>query len=119
HPGRGRRIAGFAIASLGVGGLVAGGVFGAKARSINADAKALCGGDIARCDPARTNEAQAKVDDARSAANLSTVGFVAGGALVVTGVILYVTAPKAERRAVAVAPFIDGGAAGLTFSGRY
>ena len=119
HPGRGRRIAGLAIAGLGVGGLVAGGIFGAKARSLNEDAKDLCGGDLDRCDPGRTNEAQVKVDDARSAANLSTIGFVAGGALVATGIILYVTAPKAERRAVSVAPLVGGGAAGLSLSGRY
>lgn len=119
HPGRGRRIAGIALATAGVGGLVAGGIFGAKARSLNSDAKDLCGGDIDRCDPARTNDAQAKVDDARSAANLSTIGFAAGGALVATGIILYVTAPKAERRAVAVSPLVGDGATGLVLSGRY
>lgn len=117
--GRGRRIAGLALAGVGIGGLVVGGVFGAKARSTNEDAKELCGGDIDRCDPARTNEAQAKVDDARSAANLSTVGFIAGGALVATGVILFVTAPKAERRAVAVSPLVGGGASGIVLSGRF
>jgi len=119
HPGRGRRIAGLAIVGLGVGGLAAGGFFGAKARSINQEASDLCGGDIARCDPARTNEAQDKVDEARSAANFSTIGAIAGGALVVTGVILYITAPKAERRAVSIAPLVGGGTAGLSLSGRY
>jgi hypothetical protein len=118
-PGRGRRILGIALIGVGVGGLAAGGVFGVMARSHNEDAKTICGGDIDRCDPARTNEAQGKIDDARSAAQISTIAFAAGGAVVVTGVILFVTAPKAERRAVSISPMIGGGAAGLTLSGRY
>jgi hypothetical protein len=118
-PGRGRRIFGLALAGVGVGGLVAGGAFGAIARSHNEDAKSICGGDIDHCDPARTNEAQDEVDKARSAATISTVGFIAGGAAVATGLILFVTAPKGERRAVSIAPFASGTAAGLAFSGRY
>jgi hypothetical protein len=117
--GRGRRIAGGVIAGLGLGGLAASGVFGAMARSDNEDAKKICGGAIDRCDPARTDEAQRKVDDARSAARISTIAAAAGGALVVTGIILYVTAPKAERRSVAIAPLVDGTMAGLSLSGRY
>lgn len=118
-PGRVRRLAGLALAVGGAGGLAVGGVFGVVARSHNADAKALCGGDVDRCDPARTNEAQAKVDEARSAANVSTAAFIAGGAMVAAGVILYVTAPKAERRAVSVAPMVDATTAGFVLSGRY
>jgi hypothetical protein len=118
-PGRGRRLVGLALAVGGAGGLAVGGVFGVVARSHNADAKALCGGDVDRCDPARTNEAQAKVDDARSAANVSTAAFIAGGAMVAAGVILYVTAPKAERRAVSIAPLVDATTTGLVLSGRY
>lgn len=118
-PGRGRRIAGLSLTGLGIGGLVVGGVFGVMARTLNQEATDLCGGDIDRCDPARTNEAQAKVDDARAAANLSTLAFAAGGAVAATGLILYLTAPKAERRAVSIAPMVGGGAAGLTLTGRY
>jgi tetratricopeptide (TPR) repeat protein len=118
-PGRGRRLAGLALAVGGAGGLAVGGVFGVVARSHNADAKALCGGDVDRCDPARTNEAQAKVDEARSAANVSTAAFIAGGAMAAAGVILYVTAPKAERRAVSIAPLVDATTAGFVLSGRY
>ena len=118
-PGRGRRIFGLALAGVGVGGLAVGGVFGVSARSLNSDAKEICGGDIDRCDPARTSEAQTKIDDARSAATISTVAFIAGGAAVVTGVILFVTAPKGERRAVSIAPLVDANTAGVALSGRY
>jgi hypothetical protein len=117
--GRGRRIAGLTIAGLGIGGLAAGGVFGVIARGHNADARDLCGGDVDRCDPARTNDAQAKVDDARSAANISTIAAIAGGALVAAGVILYITAPKSERRAVSIVPLVDPMTAGFALTGRY
>jgi hypothetical protein len=118
-PGRGRRIAGLAITGLGAGGIAAGVVFGMGARSHNEKAKELCGGDIDSCDPMRTDEAQAEVDDARSAARLSNVAFIAGGALVVTGMVLFITAPKAERRAVSISPLVGPGTAGFTLSGRY
>ena len=118
-PGRGRRLFGLALTGAGIGGLVVGGVFGAQARSHNDKATVICGGDIDRCEPSGTNDAQREVDRARSAARISTVGFIAGGALAVTGIIVYVTAPKGERRAVAVTPLVDGTTAGLALSGRY
>jgi hypothetical protein len=119
RPGRGRRILGLALTGIGVGGLAAGGVFGWQARSLNEEAKTICGGSIDSCTPGRTDEAKQKVDDARSAATISTVAFVAGGAAVTLGLVLYVTAPKAERRAVSIAPLVGGGLSGLALSGRY
>jgi hypothetical protein len=117
-PGRGRRIFGLVLTGVGVGGLVAGGVFGARASTLNNEAKDLCGGNIARC-MGDIMAAEDKVDQARSAANISTVAFIAGGAVAATGLILFVTAPKGERRAVSIAPLVDGTTAGLSLSGRY
>jgi len=118
-PGRGRRILGVALVGAGAGGLAAGGVFGFSARSHNDKAKDICGGDIDHCDPDLTNDAQHEIDQARTAARNSTIAFIAGGALAATGVILFVTAPKGERRAVSIAPLVDGTTAGLALSGRY
>jgi hypothetical protein len=119
HPGRGRRIAGLTLVSLGAVGLVVGGGFGALARSRNEDANDICGGSVNTCDPARTTEAQAKVQEARDAARISTISFVASGAAVAAGLILYVTAPKGERRAVSIAPLVDATTAGLALSGGF
>ncbi|MGN6105783.1 MAG: hypothetical protein ACTHU0_11805 [Kofleriaceae bacterium] len=118
-PGRGRKIAAIAIGGLGVASLVAGSVFGAQASSRYDDAIALCGGAIDRCAVDQLAAAQARVDDARSSAALSTAGFVVGGAAVVTGIVLFVTAPSGEHRAVAVAPSVSAGHAGLTISGAF
>jgi hypothetical protein len=117
--GRGRRIFGVTLGVIGVGGVVVGGVFGAKARTLYDDAKKLCGGAIDQCPPNQLDAAQGKVDDARSAANLSTIGFAAGGALVLTGLVLFVTAPKSETRTVSIAPTIGGGTTGLVLSSSF
>ena len=53
----------------------------------------------------------AQIDSASTSAALSTVLFVAGGALVAGGIVLYLAAPKASsetKAAVRVAPTLGG-----------
>ncbi|MEO8701714.1 MAG: hypothetical protein ABI867_16830 [Kofleriaceae bacterium] len=114
-----RQLVGTIITGAGVAAIVVGGVFGAKARSKFADAKKTCGGSIDDCFADRVAEAQGQVDDARSAANLSSIMFGGGGALVVTGAIIILTAPAAEKRGVALAPIAAPRTAGLSLSGRF
>ena len=97
------------IALIGVGGalVIGGGVLGVIAKGRYDDAEDICGGDIDACDPARTGDAQDKVDSARSAATLSTVSFIAGGAALVGGVILFVRSPKSKPR-VSLVPTGNG-----------
>lgn len=116
--GKSRRLLGLGVAGAGVVTVVVGGVFGVSAKGTFDDANDTCGGSVDACDPARVADAQAQVDDARSAANLSTILVGAGGALVVTGAVLYFTAPKAERR-VTVAPLATPTTAGFVLSGRF
>lgn len=116
-PSSNRRTIGIATMAVGGAILAGGAVFGVIAKSRNDDAKNICGGDIDACDPARLAEAQDKVDAARKAGNLSTVGFIAGGVAVATGVVLFVTAPKASKRQVAIVPSQDG--AGVVISGGF
>lgn len=113
-----RKKIGFAM--VGVGGALAitGAVFGVIARGRYGDAKDLCGGDIDACDPARIGDAQDKVDSARSAGNVATITMIAGGAALVTGVVLILTAPEAKR-GVAIAPAIGHDSAGVVFSGGF
>lgn len=117
--GRGRRIAGVAIGGAGLGAGVVAGVFGVIARSRNEDAKTICGGDIDLCNPLRTAEAKEQVDKARSAATISTITAIAGGVALTTGIVLYLTAPKSERRGVAVRPTFSSSSAGIAISGWY
>jgi len=50
---------------------------------------------------------------------VSTVMFAVGGAAIVAGIVLYVTAPKSEGRQVTLSPMLGGDSAGLAISGRY
>ena len=118
NPGRGRRILGLSMAGAGVVALGAGVFLGMSAQSSYDDATVECGGDVGDC---RGDLAAARslVDTARSRALLSTISVAAGGALVVGGAILYLTAPRGGERAVAVTPAVGGGQAGLLVHGRF
>jgi hypothetical protein len=113
-----RHVIGGTVAGLGAGAVVVGGIFGVLANGKYSDAKTTCGGSIDRCAPDRVDLAQGQVDDARSAANLSSILFVAGGALVVTGAVLWISAPHVEKPSLAIAP-TAGGFVGFVARGRF
>jgi len=92
--GAGRRRLGVGGSGLAVG---AGGVvFGVLASSKWSKAKDLCGDDL-RCDTQGDLErGNGLVSDARTYGNVSTVLVGVGAAAVVTGVVLWLTAPSGE-----------------------
>ncbi len=60
--------------------------------------------------------------DARTKANIATVITIAGGAMIVGGVVLYVIAPKAaksQEHALYLTPVIGTDGGGVVFGGRY
>lgn len=75
---------------LGVVGIGVGTVFGLTAKSKWSDAQGHCVN--AECDP----EGVTLADDAKSAGNLSTVFFIAGGVLAAGGAVLFFTAPGSK-----------------------
>jgi hypothetical protein len=83
------RVVGLAIAGVGLVGVGVGAVFGLQAKSKNDDAASHCR-DATHCDQTGLDLDQ----KARDAATISTIGFVAGGALLVGGTILFFAAPK-------------------------
>jgi len=90
------RIAGGVAVGLGVAGVVVGSIFGLSAKSKRDDAIGLCKSD----DPKQCHD-QAGLDvwrDASSAGTISTIGFLAGSALIATGVVLWVIAPSTPVR---------------------
>lgn len=115
--GDGQRVWGLAVGGVGVAGLVIGSVFGIISLSKASEADAEClPPDRTRCS-ARGVEAGS---DQIAAGNVSTVGFIAGGALLATGITLYLTAPRGEGGpSVAIAPATVRGAAGLGLVGRF
>jgi hypothetical protein len=87
--------AGAGIVAVGVGV-----VFGLQAISKNKDAEAFCPASPQCNDP----QGVSLTNDAKSAATVSTVGFVAGALLVAGGVTVYLTAPSSSPRKAALRP---------------
>jgi hypothetical protein len=87
-----QRIASYALMGVGVVGVGVGAVFGLKTSSTWADAKTHCTG--LECD--RTGVQLAT--DAKNAGTISTIAFIAGGALLAGGAILFFTAPSASSK---------------------
>lgn len=113
-PGAGRRTAGIVLGSAGVVGLGVGGIFGLVAMNHEKKARDVCTDNL--CDPSsdgvdRTNKAQ-------TAALVSTIGFVAGGALLAGGLVLYFTAPKTGEVATLQIGGRPGGAS-LTLGAKF
>lgn len=89
--GRTQRILGFVVGGVGVAGLAMGAVFGFRASAQNDEASAHCR-DVNLCDA----EGIRLDEEARDAAMVSTVAFIAGGALAAGGLVLLLTAPNAR-----------------------
>lgn len=87
--GSGQKTIGLAVGAVGVVGLGVGAFFGIQASSQWKDAKTHCNASY-ECDATGVD----LTDRARSSGNLSTISFIAGGALTVLGAVLFFTAPK-------------------------
>jgi hypothetical protein len=94
--GTGQRALGFVVGGLGLGGLALGAALGALALDHNADSKNFCLPESPnRC----ASEGIALRDSAIAYGNGSTAALALGAALVVSGVIVVVTAPRSSKEA--------------------
>lgn len=82
---------GIAVGALGLAGIGVGSFFGIRASEKWADAKTRCNSRY-ECDETGVS----LTDEARSSGNVATLGFIAGGALLVAGVVLFFTAPPGK-----------------------
>jgi hypothetical protein len=95
-------VLGVSVLAAGAAVVIVGGVFGALAGSQWNQAKADCGGAIDMCPPTDLSRSQSEVNTARSSALVSTIGLAVGGAAVVAGALLYLSAPTAETAPTAL-----------------
>ncbi len=98
--------------ALGGAGLLVGGGAGIAALLQAKDAKAQCNGNTC------PGTAQAAIDRSKLSGTISTVGFIAGGALVGAGIVAIVassssSAPAPTKVGAHVTPWIGVGSAGL------
>ncbi len=110
--GDGQRLAGLITGGVGLVGLGVGGAFGLLSASKHSDYTSHCLGNV--CDA----QGYASHSDAVSDGNISTVAFIAGGALVAAGAVLWITAPKSHPASGwRVTPRVGVGEAGLSLEG--
>ena len=119
HGLTGMQWAGIATGVVGLGGVVVGTVFGFGAKSDVDIAKQDCSGN--NC---RTQRGVDAAKDASSKADVSTISFIAGGALTVVGTILLIaggSSTSAERPTahLNVTPYAGPGSLGTQVSGRF
>ena len=111
--GSGQRILAVTLGGVGVAGIALGSIVGVVALGKKNDASGLCSSDFTMCSSAA---GKALVDDAKTLGLVSTIAFIAGGALFVGGVVIFIAAPKGEKKLQA--SFGAAGApAGLTLQG--
>jgi tetratricopeptide (TPR) repeat protein len=97
-PGRTQRTVGLVVGGVGVVGLGLGSVLGLMAIDKNNQALNLgCEGDV--CPP---GQGASLSDAAMTDATLSTVFFIAGGALLATGAVVYFTAPRSNKEKASI-----------------
>jgi len=118
-PGRGQRIAGIVV---GASGVVAVGIASGITLSARGKYKTAltdhCMGSTSMCDP----QGLTITHDARHTANIATVVTLIGGAAVIGGVVLYLTAPKGEHKdehARYLAPVVGTDGAAVVLGGSF
>jgi serine/threonine-protein kinase len=109
-----QRLIGLVVGGAGVVGVVIGGVFGLISKSTYNNAfQNECGSKPSGCSTQGAQDGQS----AFSQAIISTVGFVAGAALLAGGAVIYFTAPKGGG--VAVTPTVGTAGGGLSVVGAW
>jgi len=112
------RIGGLIVGVAGIGGLGVSTVLGLKARSLDADAHAICPSG----EPCRDQAAADKSKDAVSRARLATVVGAVGAGAVVAGVVLwFVGKPSAAtgERAARIVPTVSSESFGVGLVGAF
>jgi hypothetical protein len=110
---RGTRTLGWVVGAIGAGVLGAGAGFGLRAMSLQSQA------DPSHC-PARMcdREGKALIDDAQTAATISTIGFIVGGVGIGAGAWLILRSPAAPP-SPHVAAYVAADRAGISMQGTW
>lgn len=114
--GKSQRAVALIVGGVGIVGVGVGSAFGLMAKSSDDKADPLCSSSD-HC----TDEGKSLINSAHSKATVATVAFSIGGAGLLGGAILWLTAPRAQERgaSVAVVPTFGPDGAGLFAKGSF
>jgi hypothetical protein len=123
NDGSTQRLVGIATGGVGVAGFAVGAIFGLVAKSKESDSRQYCSPtDDTSCN----HEGYLMIRDAKRDATIANVGFVVGGLGLVTGAVLYLTAPKSssskpamQTSSLRIAPLLAPTVAGFAVAGQY
>jgi hypothetical protein len=111
----GKRKAALAFGALGAAGIGVGIALGLHAKDLEKQSDALCPTSTCNDDKALKLNS-----DARAQGLYANIGYIGGGALVATAVVLWFTgAPKIASEEVAVTPVVTGDQLGFSLAGRF
>ena len=111
-----QRLVSYVVGGAGVVGMGIGAYFGLTAMHDHNSSKSACTtSDANACYP----QALGQYNDAVREARASTIAFVAGGALLATGLVLYLTAPESKSLAVHTSAAFSPNLAQLTVGGAW
>jgi len=110
-----QQVLGLVVGGVGLIGVGLGSYFGIRAISKNSDAEAHC----PKGSLCNDNEGVELTTKARRDAVASNIAFVAGGVLVATGAVLYLTGGRSDTDRVALVPALGPGSAAASISGRF
>ncbi len=120
-PGPTQRTTGLILGVAGLAGVGVGAVFGALTIDDSSNARSEC-----RSSASCSNHEQAVVDHDRAvtAGTISTVGFLAGGALLVSGIVVWLTSPRRAESpsglaAIRLSPSVAPSVTGLSLTGGF
>jgi hypothetical protein len=102
-----RKTLGFVALGVGGAGLIIGGITGGLALGKHGDITKSCG--EGHCPKGTEATWQPEIDSYNTMGAISTIGFITGGALAATGVVLTLTAPKGSPTRAAVTPLVGPG----------
>jgi hypothetical protein len=101
---------GFVALGVGAAGLIVGGITGGLALGKHGDIVKSC--PEGHCPPDQKASLQPAIDSYNGMGTISTIGFIAGGALAATGVVLMLTAPRVKVTQATATPIVGLGFVG-------
>jgi hypothetical protein len=114
------KVAGVVVGGTGVLSVAVGAIFGILASSSWSEAKSLCGGNPGACTDTKT--AGPYQSTAETEGTVSTITFIAGGALIAGGLVMFFASGSHSGNSssgAVVTPTLGPGLAGLSVVGRF